>query len=236
MRGLALQLAADNELLEVAAGKRARLWIGQVLAHVEVLGDPLVITSRCRAAVDQAVAHDMPSPTAWCVRTTFSESGSVRNCGVADALFRHEGGIAPAPPGDGLAAAGLARQLHRIRRLARPLARDGIEKLRPGRCPRHPPPRRPRRTGPFKIDALQRNAERVIGRHGKAGELEQGLRRVPHPLDRRPERCTIGADHDAWRATRRIPASDRHAPPGVPWRRIVASWQRRLTSSRRCEM
>ena len=56
--GPALQLAADNELLEVAAGKRARLWIEQVLAHIVVLGDPGHHILR-RAAVDQAVVHDI---------------------------------------------------------------------------------------------------------------------------------------------------------------------------------
>ena len=175
--GPALQLAADNELLQIAAGKRARFWIGQVLAHVVVLGDPGHHIPR-RAAVDQAVAHDA-FPHGMVRENDVLGERQVRDGGVADALFRHEGGIASAPPGDGLAAAGLAHQLHRIRRLARPLARYGVEKLRltVARDSRH----RDDLAGPHhKIDALQRNAEWVIGRHGETRRARAGVRRVPH--------------------------------------------------------
>ena len=72
------------------------------------------------------------------------------------------------------------------------------------------------------IDALQRYAERVVGRHGEAGELEQGLagcRTAP-----RLDRCDVAADHEPGEGGGGflLWIDPRHQAPMAQDRRVVA--------------
>ena len=86
--GLAVDLAADDEFLQVAAGQRARLRIGLALAHVEGLDHP--VADRRGAAPRSMTPDCAPARrrAEWRVSTTFSDR---RKAGTAPWPSRSSG-------------------------------------------------------------------------------------------------------------------------------------------------
>ena len=105
--GLAIEFAADDEFLQIAAGQRARFRIGLALAHVEVLLDPLADVAAPRRSRGTRL-RTSPASAEWRVSTTFSDEREARHRAMTQAFLGHEGGAELAPLGDADMAAGRA--------------------------------------------------------------------------------------------------------------------------------
>ena len=128
-RRLAVKLAADDEFLQIAAGKRARFGIGLALAHI-------VVAAITRAATSLAAARSRkPLRTSPAVRGMAGQHDVLgqresRNGAMTQPLLGHKGGAQLAALGHAEPAGGLAvRCMTASARLVLALARDGIEEL-----------------------------------------------------------------------------------------------------------
>ena len=230
--GSAQDLAADHELLQVAAGQRAGGRVGPGLAHVEgARSRPRRAPARRRGAGRRSGAsraggvareHDV-------LRQAEGRGG-----GMAVALLRHEGGAAPPPRVDAEAPDGDAVDAGPCRaRGASGLAGQGGEQLR---LPVAGDAGDADDLAAADARARRRAAPCRAGR-GRAGSGRRARAAPARPAGRRGRLTSPTSAPTIMAASERALSSrGSQAPTTLPPRRMVARGTGRRTSSSRCEM
>ena len=132
-----------------------------------------------------------------------------RDRAMAQALFRHEGGAAPAPLGDAEMAASRAVDLHRLGIAAATLAGDGVEQFRlavagdAGDADHLA-------AAHIQADIVERHGEGTVGRLVQAIEPQPG--QAAQLVGAGLHRVDVAADHQLAPGWRRFPSADRPGP------------------------